>query len=409
MAASFALVAGGFFGAGALTGRASAPTAPPPTVRSAETAALVDVFAAGSSARAFALPGGGRLALDPESMVEVVAVEDGQLTLRLLRGRAAVDTADSAVAVLAGEARVSAPAGSSLTLLRRETDVDLEVASGTAEVSAPTGERRVAPGERLARIPTIARVASTDHPSELPPHLPMPTPIARHDALKASNDPTRAAANEPSTAPLAAPWMGRYQADQLDDAFRLLEAQGGLEATIASAQGAKELMALSDIAFAKQRGALATRALRRVADEFPSNPLAYAAAMSLARIYGDSGNKELAARYRELAKQATAFAVDVACGEFRELFAEAATGDVAVRVRAANKAREVLAKDPQAVCVDDARDAIETYGSLVLPSVEHTAPSTNATAEPHEEGSPPPAAAAASAAPPLGSGAPPAR
>ena len=240
MAASFALVAGGFFGAGALTGRASAPTAPPPTVRSAETAALVDVFAAGSNARAFALPGGGRLALDPESMVEVVAVEDGRLTLRLLRGRAAVDTADSAIAVLAGEARVSAPAGSSLTLLRRETDVDLEVASGTAEVSAPTGERRVAPGERLARIPTIARVASTDHPSELPPHLPMPTPIVQHDAHKASSDPARVATNEPSAAPLAAPWMGRYQADQLDDAFRLLEGQGGLEATIASAQGAKD-------------------------------------------------------------------------------------------------------------------------------------------------------------------------
>jgi hypothetical protein len=409
MAASFALVAGGFFGAGTLAGRAFAPATPPPTVRSAETSALVDVFAAGSSARAFALPGGGRLALDPESMVEVVAVEDGRLTLRLLRGRAALDTADAAVAVLAGEARVSAPAGSSLTLLRRETDVDLEVASGAADVSAPTGERRVAPGERLARIPTIARVASTDHPSELPPHLPLPTPIARHDALKAPSDPTRVAVNEPSVAQIAAPWMGRYQADQLDDAFRLLETQGGLEATIASAQGAKELMALSDIAFAKQRGALATRALRRVADEFPSNPLAYAAAMSLARIYGDSGNKELAARYREQAKQATAFAVDVACGELRELLAEAATGDLAVRVRAATKAREVLSKDPQAVCADDARDAIETYGSLTLPSIEHAAPGSDATAEAHPEAAPPAATTSASAAPPAGSMPPPTR
>jgi hypothetical protein len=176
----------------------------------------------------------------------------------------------------------------------------------------------------------------------------------------------RAVVAEPSGVTMA-PWMSRYQTDQIDEAFRLLEQQGGLETAIGAAKGARELMALSDIAFAQGRGALATRALRRVADEFAGNPLAYAAAMSLARVYADSGNRELAVRYRDMAKQASAFGVDVACGELRDLQAEAQQGDTLERVRARAKAVEVLARFPQAFCAEEARDVIEAYGEAKSP------------------------------------------
>jgi hypothetical protein len=393
-----AAIALGLFGSGVLAGRSSVGGAGDRSAaaRPMDATPLHDVFAAGSSARSFALPGGGRLALEPGSMVEVVQVDESAVTLRLVSGRASVDAAEASVAVLAGDARISAPAGSSMSMQRHEREVEVEVALGDVEVDGPTGRQRIGRGDRAARIPTHAVLARRDDAPEPMSPVPSASAVARLEQRTGTLplEVVRAVVAEPSGVAVA-PWMSRYQTDQIDEAFRLLEQQGGLETAIGSAQGAKELMALSDIAFAQGRGALATRALRRVADEFAGNPLAYAAAMSLARVYADSGNRELAARYRDMAKQASAFGVDVACGELRDLQAEAQQGDAPVRVRARAKAVEVLARFPQAFCAEDARDVIEAYGDAKSPEPAPTpAPATSGSASVE----PDPAAPAPSAA-----------
>ena len=68
-----------------------------------ESSAMVDVFAAGTRGRSFSLPGGGRVHLDPDSMVEVVAVSDARVQLSLLRGGATFEPSSLPIEVVAGE------------------------------------------------------------------------------------------------------------------------------------------------------------------------------------------------------------------------------------------------------------------------------------------------------------------
>jgi hypothetical protein len=81
-------------------------------------------------------------------------------------------------------------------------------------------------------------------------------------------------------------------------------------------------MALDHIARKRGQTILAMRALTRVATEFPDDPNAQAAAMTLANLHRRAGNEALASQYEELAKNSV-FGEDVACRRLASLEASA--------------------------------------------------------------------------------------
>lgn len=351
-----------------------------------ETAAapLADVFATGTKERSFALPGGGTLALERDSLVEVVELADGHVTLNLLRGGATVDAIELPVLVVAGEARVSAAAGSSVAMARRESDVDVLVSQGTAEVSSPAGRHVVGRGQALAHVPTVKAVARVEPPSLEPTNenatptssTARPTVALVHGSPEIAPTPV----NEPIA--VSPSWLVLAGNLKYEDAYDALQQGAGLEATIQNAQSAGELYLLADIAGSKKKVDLHVRALRRVADEFSSDPRASAAAMELASIYENS-DKTLAAKYRDIAGRAAAFKEPVLCRELRELTPDA-KGEY--DAEAARKAAEYLAKFPGSSCDDEAHEILERASKSATP-----APSSSAA----PSGSPAPSGSAA--------------
>lgn len=355
-------------------------------VRETAQAPLADVFATGTKERSFALPGGGKLLLERDSLVEVVELRADQVTLSLLRGSAVVDATELSVMVVAGEARVAAPAGSSVALARRDADVDVLVSQGSVEVTSPAGHHVVGRGQALAHVPTVKVVSARVDPQEVDPVQPTPvSPTAR---------PTVALHSPPEIAPtpvvepiaVAPSWLVLAGNTKYEDAFDALEQGAGLEATIQNAQSARELMLLVDIAGAKKKLDLRVRALRRVADEFSSDPNASAAAMELSLLY-DKTDKALASKYRDLASRASAFKEPVLCRELRELSPDAKGEYDAAAVA---KASEYLAKFPGASCDDDARE-------IVGHAAKQPTPTPSSSAEPAPSAS---ASGASTAAPP---------
>ncbi len=352
-AAAFALFGGGLFVGHALDLDDPAQ----PLVRSPD-APLSDVFATGTSPRTFTLPGGGRLSLDADTTVEVLEAADGRLTLRLLRGNASVDASDLPIAIVSGQAQVTAPAGSSVLLRRSDTDVSVSVSAGSVEVTTPSGEHHtLGLGDGQTRVPVAAL---TKHDAIARPSDPAPVALARRDDRR---DPSSAPVHATDPSPLAvdaappAPtplysWLSTYQRDSQQPIPTVSDDELG--AAISKAQGSQDLMDLSDIASATGRSALAVRALRRVADEFAADPNRAAAAVMLSGFYSGAGNAELASRYADIAKQAQAFGEIVMCREVTTLAADDTRREQAVR-----KAEEYLAKYPDAACAADARAVLD--------------------------------------------------
>jgi hypothetical protein len=332
-------------------------------LRASNDAPMVDVFAAGSNPRSFMLPRGAKLSLEPSSLVELVEVSDGSITLTLLQGNATVDatTAEGSFFVLAGEARVSAPAGSSMSLARGESDIDVVVASGAVEVFSPAGRHLVKRGQALAHVPTVTKVSELGdiEPADEPVRVAMVPPRREHGmaAQRSPSEPSPVSPADvvvtPAVEPAAPSWLTLVSSNKYDEALEVIEKGPGLEATIKNAQSAAELMALSDIAGSK-RPALRIRALHRVADEFASDPSAPAAAYYLSRIY-ESSDKVLASKYREKMKQAAALSELAICSELKVM----STATDAELAAAVQKATEYLGSYPKGSCVEDANSILE--------------------------------------------------
>ena len=352
---------GAVFGAGLAIGRLGSSD-DSALVRASGDVPMADVFAAGSTPRSFELPRGAKLFLEPNSLVELVDLTDGVVTLTLLQGGASVDAtlAEGTFSVVAGEARVSAAAGSSMSLARREADIDVVVASGSVEVLSPAGRHVVNRGQALAHVPTLTKVSERGdiEPADEPVRVAM-VPQREHGtaAQRLPSDPSPVGTADPVAVPAVEPaspsWLTLADNGKYVEALDALEKGPGLEASIKNAQSARELMVLSEVA-GQKRSALRARALHRVADGFESDPNAAAAAYQLSRIY-EASDKVLAAKYREKTKQAAAFREFALCGELKS-FSLSSDAELAL---AAQKASEYLLMYPKGSCVDDASSIME--------------------------------------------------
>lgn len=375
--------AGGFLvgrGTG-LEGEASAPTA---DVESSNT-----LFATGTKENRFVLPSGSTLYMQPDSLVEVVRSSPESVTLSLLRGGLSVEgAADQSFAVLAGEARVTAAAGSRVSLTRRSDDVDVAVESGSAEVNSPAGRHRVLSGQSLSSVPTYAWTLSIG-PEPKPTSDVAPSPSSR--SLPNQKVPREAVVPEESPTPVVAPtpvaslrnWRSLANEGQYDAAYEALEEGVGFETTIATAQSASELMSLSEIA-GRKHPALRMRALHRAADEFANEPLGRAAAAELAGIY-ERSNKELAAKYRQIGSQAPALTETLHCAELRSFGIDSKPAE---RQHLTQRAVEYVRLYPKGTCLEQAAYILsETKADAPpAPSASSSAqPAPNSSAAPSEK------------------------
>jgi hypothetical protein len=370
---ALAFAGGVLVGRGTLWGGAPDSGLPTADVESSNT-----LFATGTKANSFVLPSGSTLTLQPDSLVEVVRSSRDSVTLSLLRGGLSVEgAADQSFAVLAGEARVTAAAGSRVSLTRRSDDVDVAVESGSAEVSSPAGRHRVLSGQSLSSVPTYAWTLSVG-PERKPPPDVAPTPSPRTPPNRKT--PREEIAPEESPAPVApaAPvaslrnWRSLANEGQYDAAYEALEEGVGFETTIATAQSASELMSLSEIA-GRKHPTLRMRALHRAADEFASEPLGRAAAAELAGIY-ERTNKELAAKYRQIGSQAPALAEMLHCSELRSFGADSKPAE---RQHLTQRAVEYVRLYPKGTCLEQAAYILSETKTDASP-----APSASASAQP---------------------------
>ncbi|MBK6514665.1 MAG: hypothetical protein IPG04_11210 [Polyangiaceae bacterium] len=391
----------GMFGAGLLIGRTSEEGAERRSAHATTEGPTTDVFAAGTKQRSFALPGGGRLVVEPGATVEVVSVSESLVHLSLLRGAATFDAAGIPVDVVAGEALVSAPAGSSVSLARRESDLDVLVSQGSAVVTSPVGQQVVRGGHVLSRVPTVTTVSASDDPREtaLPP-MPVPVALADREPTPTPNSPTDAKKSAPALDPVAVPiataaipdapqtWLSLAQSNKHKEALELLDKGQGLESTIKGAQSARELMYLWEVAATGSKSSLQVLALRRVADEFGSDPSAYVAAMQLAQLY-EGSDKALAAKYREKAAQTKSLAEVALCAQVRAMVTE---GEDVDPTRASLKATEYLQSYPMGSCADDAKSLLEDVAGKLEKLKKNAADSKTEPAPPASAAAPAPAA-----------------
>lgn len=376
------------FGGGVLVGR-SAPSTPPQTtpVATATHESFDAVLAAGTNTRTFSLPGGGAVTLRPGGTMEIGQVDGGVVSLRLVQGEATLETAGGGtVAVQAGEARVSTVGASSLSIRRDERAIDVSVSDGLVEVEAPDGRRTLRTGERATASTVIqtAVVESPTHHRDAPQRSPSePPPLVVEDG------PPAALAAPLEAAPPATPsWFALYDSGKIDEASAQLPS-AELQAAIERGRSARELMALDHLARSKGEKVLAMRALMRVAIEFPDDPMAKAAAVTLGNMHRTAGNHALAAQFDELAKNSQ-FAEDVACRRINALDARDPAAEGA--------ARDYLAKFPEGRCRGMAEDLLTDVEDEASKAREAEGDDDGENAEKNEE--PAAVAPSAPAAPP---------
>jgi len=386
-AVAAALLAAAFsaFGGGLLLGRAlwrDQPLEPPPVVASQDVSAVPDVFAAGTRARTFALPGGGAISLEPGTTMEAERFSDvgdvgsGALTLRLVQGEAAVDTASSdrgaSLAIIAGDARVSSAPGSVFRVRHGVDDLAVNVSDGSVRLTSPAGSRDLGRGQE-DRVPIRQRTTSLVTP---PPLHTAPT--------RSSAPPPREAEEPPSEQPptvIAAPdWRARYNAGDETAALELLRQQGGgIDGAIGSARTAKELMDLSDLLRGKGGDqAAAIRALTRVVDAFPSDANAQIAAYTLGNMYARVGDQAQAAKYWERARSISpegTLAEDSLC---KRIGAEVGAGH---KDEANRMAQEYVSKYPDGRC-EAVQSILSGGGEPEEPPSEPEAPPPDGSAKP---------------------------
>jgi hypothetical protein len=321
------------FGTGLVAGRMlwQAPPAGPLPVVASHDRATVDVFAAGSQERSYTLPGGGTITLAPGSMIELERSGGSDVRLRLLSGEASLDTGqagDKALAIVSGEAVVATAPGSMVRVQKRADNLD-------AQVSSPAGTRALVKGEQMDDVPTRRTTTSVS------------PPVVR---VAPTASVARVARGEPSSAAVAAApsWRELHAAGKWDEAAEELKKQSGsFAAAVTSATSAQELMAIRELAAGGRDSQAAIAALRRVADEFPSNANGPVAAKLLATHYATS-QPDLAKKYLEQAATKSVFSEDAMCAQMR---AEEQAGH---KDEASARASEYLGKHPNGRCKNDA-------------------------------------------------------
>lgn len=352
------------FGGGLVVGKAlwSEPKGATPTaIASSDESVFLDVLAAGSHERTVPLPGGGHITLSPDTTVEVERASDGSLTLRLVRGEASVDTdriARPDLAIVAGDARLSANSGSRVRVRRNQDDMDVAVSDGTVRLTSPAGSRELGRGDRASAVPIRADVAIAPT-GVVRPRLPAPM-------RRSSEDPTNEA---PPEAVVAAPdWRARLKENDFTGALTLLRQQpGGLDGAITAAKSATELMQISDLARkGGERGAALT-ALSRVVDSFPGDPNAQVAAFLLGKMYEEAGQRALAQTYFDKSRSLSpegALAEDALCKKIQ------AENTAAHKDEAARLGKEYLGKYPNGPC----KEIVESILAGGDPPTEDEAP-----------------------------------
>jgi hypothetical protein len=385
------------FGGGLFAGKfvwGERPSAELTAVAPSDHSQFVDVIAAGSQERTVPLPGGGRITLAPDTTVEVERTSGGALTLRLVRGEAAVDTATAAaaqvLAIIAGEARLSAGTGSVVRVRRNQDDMDVTVSDGSVRVTSPAGSQEIEPGHAPLTVPIRTSVTTTHNDDANRPRHAAPL---RPDVI----DPVTDA---PSVVAAAPPdWLARANANDRVGAIQLLQQQpGGIAGAIASAKTAGELMAISDLARSAREPDLARSALTRVVESFPNDQRAHIAAFTLGGLYERAGQTKLAQMYFQKAQSLqpeSVLAQDALC---KQIQAEhrASNKDEAVRL-----AKDYQSKYPNGRC----KEEVERIISGDDAPADDSAPATPAAPESAPEGGsgstePAPAPSSQPAAPP---------
>lgn len=412
---------GGVLGAGIFIGRSSAPSAttredaPLPIASTNDT--TLDVFATGSKQKTFALPNGGSLTLDPESTVEVAELSDATMVLRLLRGTASVDGTHlqgGSVSIVAGEARMTAPAGGSMAVRRNASDVDVIAMGRPVEVDSPLGHRTVASGERLHAVPThtttaviapAPRTPTGPVPDVLPPapsHVPLA--LARDPETTDPVDPPKGSEVTPKEEP--ADWVVKYNANDWRGAYQAMGEAGGASAAIDRSRSAGELSLLYDVTRRNGRSDLAIKAAKRIVDEFPGDPLARPFAVTLSNLYEGAGRPDLAQEVLLRSADKSSLQEDVVCRQLQQGSptdpAIIALAQQYISKYGASSGTGPSAFPPQ--CMDLAEpivaDAAAAKAAETPPTEPHGAPS--ASASPSASGAPssaPSAAPSSNAAP----------
>ncbi len=347
IAAAFSAFAGGVFvGKAAL--RAPVLAAEIAPVQATERT-TVDVLAAGSEGRSFALPGGGQLMLQPGATVEIEHA-GGDLTLKLLQGAASVDTVGTQVGagliIVAGEARLNTQAGSVVNVTRNQDDLDVSVSDGSVSITPPAGaEKKLGRNGRADHVPLHAAVAVAS---------PTAPPVIHGPRVAYVGRPI--AAHPIKSLPVAGSgWFARYEANDFEGALALLRQEpGGILGAITGAHSANELMAISSLARSKGGDSGAgMSALRTVVDRFPDDANAQIAAYSLAGMLQAGGKADEARNYLDRAKNLNGpFAEAALCRRIKD---ELRTGHKDEAIRQAN---EYVAKYPDGRCKDEVELAL---------------------------------------------------
>jgi hypothetical protein len=378
------------FGVGLVVGKAfyeaPAPVAVPAPVPTGVE--RVEVFAAGTQPRAYALPGGGEVRLTPGATVEVEKGEGGAVTLRLVQGEALVDAAPRSreVAVIAGDAHLASSAGSRVLVSRGPSHMDVVVSSGTASLDSPGSQRReLAAGDRATEVP-LHTVTSNNTPS--------PT---RRDRSATPAQPEEHPPVEAAPVAVAAPavldWRAQWLKGNDAEALRLLRDQpGGVDAAIASAKSGSELMDISSVSQRGGDGGAAMRAAKQVIERFPGDPIALPAANYLKKSYekaaknGDAAARAEADKWTALHKKLdeAAMAAGVRgidaqlCNQFRGAWRDGRKDE------AAKLAQEYVTKYPNGLCKEEA-ERISKGEDLPADEGVTPAPPASGDAKPAEQ------------------------
>jgi FecR protein/Tetratricopeptide repeat len=370
LAASFAA-----FGGGLLLGKAAFHDGAPASISpiTAVEHSTIDVLAAGSEGRSFPLPGGGQLALQPGATVELERSGEGAVTLKLVQGEAAIDTASAgrtaALVIVAGDARLNTQAGSVLNVRRNQDDMDVAVRDGSVSLTSPDGTRKLAGGDHADAVPIHGATAAVS---------PTSSPLANN--ARAPLGPRGRRPNDPrhgKPVVVAGPeWLARYNNADYASALALLRQEpGGLAGAIANARSGGELMAISTLARDKSGDpSAAMSALKSLIERFPNDENAQAAAYTLGTILEKAGKIDEAREYWSRAGKLNGpLAENVLC---RQIKAAQAAGHKDEAIRGAE---EYVAKYPDGPCKDDAEDILPGDGA---PSKAAPAPSTAPSAAP---------------------------
>ncbi len=360
---------------------------------SLDNSAAPSVLAAGREPASYDLPGGGTLTLSPGTTVEIDRDKQKTLTLRLLRGEASAfttsDGRSAEIALIVEDARVLARPGSEVFVRRNSSDIDVRVASGSAELVWPSGSRELSTGDRIESVPMrvlltpVSQVEPVDDDDRRPHRVSLPQP------RDMTSLPIRIETPMVTVAP--PDWRTKYNAGELAQALDLLrQGTGGIDGAIVTARSAAELAAISDIARARGGDpAAALNALTQLVDRFPSDPYAEIAAYTLGGMYEKIGQSDQAQKYFERARSLKGvLAEDALCKQIR---AEHRAGR---KDEAKRMAKEYVIKYPDGRCKEDVERALS---GEELPGEE---PEATLDAGAADAASTPPPAPSASAAPP---------